>query len=357
MTALQPSALGSQEFTRADLGYSGSRYADVREAIFRNPYYKVWGGPSEPDLPIYNVTLMNTLRGILPFGQRWRFKQAAQRALDSHADLRWGRDNSGFRRILHPNGVCLFGRWIIDTPSQYSGYFRHQSEALIIGRFSTCCTTTKRKHNRSLSMVGKLYPTSDSNHQESLRTANFITQDDIGGRRTEYVNDVELRNAPDTTPLRRGWALPTLLVTGLVFMRVDREPTIRQLYPIAELGKPANEKTRAPNFMRLTVDSRQPRADGETSDFRDEILAHIYDRGDPAPKRKLTFTIEVTDEARTSGKIFSKRTFPSGWNSIGRIEFHEAVASYNGDFVIHFNHPPWRTDRNDPATVVRSVRT
>jgi len=26
---------------------------------------------------------------------------------------------------------------------------------------------------------------------------------------------------------------------------------------------------------------------------------------------------------------------------------------YNGDFVIHFNHPTWRQDRNDPATATR----
>jgi hypothetical protein len=31
----------------------------------------------------------------------------------------------------------------------------------------------------------------------------------------------------------------------------------------------------------------------------------------------------------------------------------DAVASYNGDHVIHFNHPTWRGDRNDPATATR----
>ena len=28
-------------------------------------------------------------------------------------------------------------------------------------------------------------------------------------------------------------------------------------------------------------------------------------------------------------------------------------ASYNGDFVVHFRHPTWRKDRNDPTTAVR----
>jgi hypothetical protein len=37
--------------------------------------------------------------------------------------------------------------------------------------------------------------------------------------------------------------------------------------------------------------------------------------------------------------------------------FDEVVASYNGDFVIHFHHPPWRNDRNDPSTLARRPRS
>jgi hypothetical protein len=35
------------------------------------------------------------------------------------------------------------------------------------------------------------------------------------------------------------------------------------------------------------------------------------------------------------------------------LVFDNAVVSYNGDFVIHFTHPTWRDDRNDPATATR----
>ena len=35
------------------------------------------------------------------------------------------------------------------------------------------------------------------------------------------------------------------------------------------------------------------------------------------------------------------------------MTFDKAAASYNGDFVIHFNHPTWRSDQNDPATATR----
>jgi hypothetical protein len=33
--------------------------------------------------------------------------------------------------------------------------------------------------------------------------------------------------------------------------------------------------------------------------------------------------------------------------------FSDAVVSSNGDRVVHFNHPTWRDDRNDPATATR----
>jgi hypothetical protein len=34
------------------------------------------------------------------------------------------------------------------------------------------------------------------------------------------------------------------------------------------------------------------------------------------------------------------------------MTFTAAGASFNGDRVVHFNHPPWRNDRNDPRTAV-----
>jgi hypothetical protein len=293
------------------------------------------------------------VRGILPLGSPYFFRQAVARAVDSQADLRWGSDRKGFRRIIHPNGICLTGLWEISQQTPYSGYFQKDSRALVIGRYSTCCTETRRGRERSLSLVGKLFPTTDPNHGELLSTANFMTQQDIGGDRTDYINDAELRNAPDTTSWRRGFGVPVLLIEAILFMKIDKEPTQRQLYPVAELGKPEGEPTQAPAYMRLLVDPGQPRIAGEALDFRDEIMAQIFDRGDPIAKRTLTFHIEVTDEGSTRGPNFLQRRTFTNWQRIGRLIFDNAVASYNGDFVIHFTHPTWREDRNDPSTATR----
>jgi hypothetical protein len=336
-----------------DHGYSGSRFADVVDALLANPYQRVWGAPGEPPLPMYEVTLRSVVGGIASFGIPKQFQRDSERALDSGADLRWGADRKGFRRLVHPNGVCLIGQWRIDEDTQYSGYFSKGSTALVIARYSTCCTETRRGHTRSLSMVGKLFPTTDPTHVQPLRTANFMTQDDIGGADTEYINDVELRNAPDTTVSRRGAGAALLIVVGTVFNRVDKEPDVRQLYPIAELGKPSEAPTRAPAFMRLLVAPGQPRIEGADLDFRDEVMAQIFDRGDPMPRRSLTFTIEVTDTGQTGGSALKVRRTFDGWRPIGSLTFDNAVISYNGDSVIHFNHPTWRQDRNDPKTATR----
>lgn len=343
---------GIEAITDEDRSYRGAYFAEVRKAIFANPYHAVWGAEGQP-LPVYQASLSSFLRGILPLGKQYLFRQAVERAVDSHADLRWGAEGKGFRRLLHPNGVCLTGRWEITEATEYSGYFRQGSEALLVGRYSTCCTESRRGHTRSLALAGKLFPTTDENHTEPLRTASFFTQQDIGGENTAYINDAELRNAPDVHGWRRGGGVPILLITGIVFQRVDKEPAQRQLYQIAELGKPANEPTSSPKYMRLLVATEQPRIAGNALDFRDEVMAQIFDRGDAAPKRTLTFNIEVTDEGSAHGPGVSQHVTFSNWRRIGKLTFNNAVVSYNGDFVLHFNHPTWRSDRNDPSTATR----
>lgn len=344
---------GTQQTTDADRQYGGSRFSDVRNAIFANPYQRVWRRGGVPPLPKYKVTVWSVLYGIIAGTGPHLFGRAAARTIDSRADLRWGYGGKGFRRLLHPNGVCLTGTWEITASTPYSGYFRQNSRALVIARYSTCCDRTCRGGTRSLSMVGKLFPTTDRDQPQPLKTANFITQQDIGGDWSDYINDAELLNAPNTTGWRRGIHIPVLIVTGLVFRRTDGDPTQRQLYPIAELDKPADEPTRAPAFLRLKVAESQPRVQGEGLDFRDEIMAQIYDESDPAPKRKLVFDIDVCDEAITRGPAIHLRRQFGRWERIGQMCFDESVVSYNGDHVIHFNHPTWRADRNDPGTATR----
>jgi hypothetical protein len=351
---MEKAHFGIEQITEEDRAYDGSRYGEVRDAVFANAYQKVWGGADETPLPKYEVTLSSVLRGLLPFGRRYLLRQASERTVDSRADLRWGPDKKGFRRLQHPSGVCLTGFWEITEETAYLGYFRRGSRALAIGRYSS--NVVDRGQTRSLALVGKLFPTAAPDHAEPLRTASLFTQEDLGGDHTDYINDAELRNAPNVTPWPHGKSVSLVLVsvvTLVVFTLVDKRATIRQLHQIAELGKLRGEPTRAPTFMRLLVATDQPRIEGKSLDLRDEIMAQIFDRGDPVPKRKLTFHIEVTDEGATRDILGYTRLTFKNWRRIGQLTFDDAVVSYNGDFVLHFSHPGWRDDKNDPATANR----
>jgi hypothetical protein len=291
--------------------------------FFANPYQKVWGRPGEPPFPHYKAKESNLLKGLLSFGKPYLFGQASKRTVDSHADLRFGPDGQGFRRMIHPNGVCLTGLWEITEETSYSGYFRKGSRGLVIARYSCGATEIRRGELRALALTGKLYPTTDPNHPAPLRPASFITMEDIAGQHTSYINDAELRSAPDTTVWRR----PILAFVALVFTVIDRKGSMRQIYEIAELGKASDEPTRSPEFMRLIVASDQPRIEGENLDFRDEVMGQIFDKGDPLPKRKLTFHIEVTDEGTTHFGFAALRRSFKNWRRIGTLSFDNAVAS------------------------------
>jgi hypothetical protein len=315
-----------------------SRYAEIREALFANPYRR----PYE----IFPVTLSSMVRGILPGGRYWLFNAAARRTIASHAVLRWGPDRKGWRRIVHPSGVCLFGRWEIDAETPYSGYFRKGSRGLVIARYSSG-GETRRNRLRSLAMVGRIWPETDPAHRTPLPSASFITQEDIGGAWSYCINHAVLRNAPDTTVTRRTLLGGTMLFfTGMALRFADKKPTIRQLYEIAELGKPDGEPTRAPEFMQLTVAPGHPVIRGNDLDFRDEVMAQVYE----TPQRSLTFVIETCDRGKTRGPDFYQHRKFEDWQRIGTLRFDEAVVSFNGDRVFHVHHPKWRKDRNDPSS-------
>lgn len=345
---------GAQGLTREDAAHRGSRFSDVKAAVFANPYQKVWGGAGQPPLPFYRTTNRSVYAGSLPFGRPPQFRLASIRTLDSAADLRWGDDGRGFRRLVRPQGVCVTGVWEITESTPYSGYFQKGRRGLVIARLSAGVTMTWRGRRRSYGAALKLFPTADEHHADLLPTANVLLADDLGGSTASHITEVSLTNAPHVTGFNRGNEIPVLLKEGLVFELVDRIASMRQVYPIAELGKPPDEPTRSPEFLRLHASSGQPAIDED--DVRNEVLAHIFDRGDARPKRTLSFDLAVSDRGKKSGFVF----FPGGqrqtivnWQTIGRVRFTDGVASYNGDFVIHFRHPTWRKDRNDPNTAVR----
>ena len=345
----RPDTLGSQSETVEDRQYVGSTFQEIRDAVLTEPYYgTTWGQKGDKPLPVHATTFWGLATGLFDIGKRFVFLDAAERTLVSHADLRWGGpERKGVRRLLHPNGVCLAGRWEITEAAPYTGYFSKGSRGLVIGRYSTGLGV-RRGQKRTLSLVGKLFPTLDP--RDRRRTASFITQEDLGAAFSPGIHDALLRNAPDVTTSARGFDLGTLFLIAFTFGRADKQKTIRQLYEVAELGKPDDVRTRCPRYMQLKVASPKIGGGEETADFRDEVLAQIYDRGSDVPKRRLVFDIQVSDKGEIAGRL-DKKLVGADWRTIGNIAFDEAAASYNGDFVIHFHHPKWRDAVDDSASV------
>jgi hypothetical protein len=343
---------GRQETTDEDRSYQGSRYSEVRQALYANPYRSGTSGQEPGPLPMFRSTIRNAWRGTL-HGHKF-LKEASARTIDTRSDLRWGADRKGFRRILAPNGICVLGTWEITADNPYTGYFRNGAKGLAIGRISSDGNETKRGQRRSISLGMKVYPTSDPNHSTPLIPASVIAQEDLGGMRTDFMNDAELVNVPSVHSYRRGIYLLVMLRAGTYFLGLDKVADVRQLHEVAELGKPADVPTKCPEHMLLKMAPGQRRIEGKELDFREEVYAHMFKPGDQEPTGSMVYDIFVSDTGKRIGFPGLRRVTVKDWQRIGTLRFTEAVASYNGDHVIHFHHPGWRDNKNDPATAIRS---
>jgi hypothetical protein len=343
---------GQQETTDEDRSYKGSRYAEVRQALYVNPYRGGTSGQAPGPLPMFRSTIRNAWRGTL-HGHKF-LKEASARTVDTRSDLRWGTDGKGYRRILAPNGICVLGTWEITADNPYTGYFQKGAKGLTIGRISSDGNETRRGQRRSISLGMKIYPTTDPQHPTPLIPASVIAQEDLGGMHTSFVNDAELRNMPNVHGYRRGIHMLILFRAGTYFLGLDKVADVRQLHEIAELGKPGTVPTRCPEHMLLKMADGQRRIEGNGLDFRDEVYAHLFNPGDDKPTGAMAFDIFVSDTGRRQGFPGFKRVTVTNWQRIGTMRVTEAVCSYNADHVIHFHHPGWRDNKNDPATAIRA---
>lgn len=293
--------------------YRGSRFAEVWQAVAADPY---------DALPDKRLRL-SSLRDFVVKG----IYRAARRTLTTREDLL-----PPFDKLVHPAGICLRGSWSIDETTPYTGLFGTGKRGLIIARASDAGGEFRPGKLRLLGLAGKLYNTTNPDHEEPLPTANFFTIENLAGSHTRHF--VEATLSSDLMPFRPqpgsllNAAVGALL--GPAFSLADRallptQPMIRQLYPIAELGEADREDCVAPVVMRLAALPNSRRVD--TADLREELDLKYHPGG-------LRFDIQVADHRSL--------LVPRGFRRIGQIHFTESVASYSGDHRLHFAHPPYR---------------
>lgn len=308
-----PSLQSVSQRTLRDASAQGSRFEDVWRALSADPYR---------ELPQRRVRFRD-----LPTWLSGRLLHDAERTLRESADLL-----PPFEKLVHPVGIALRGIWRIHEPTPYGGYFSQGSQGLIIARASDATGEHRPGKLRFMGMAGKIYPTLAADHREPLRTANFFTLENLAGSHTRFfahasfVTDL-LGARPHADALGKA---PLGAAAAALFARADRtlnvlRPSVRQLYPIAELGGVPRASSRAPTAMRLLGESSNPYV--ESADLREELARAIEPDG-------LRFRIEVASEP--------SRFVPKRWQTIGEISFTEAVASYDVDHRLHFAHPPYR---------------
>lgn len=280
--------------------YTGSTFNDVWKQVISDPY----------ENPNYDISFSSL--------SKWfenKIKESAERTLSDRSDIL-----PEFRKLAHPNGICLAGTWNITESNPFGGYFQKGSEALIIARASTAMSGTKKGEYRAMGLAGKVFPT--LNETETVKPASFFLVDDLGGTKAAHWTDVELTNEPKvskTVEIVKN--LFYALKLAATFGKADSNPGMRQVYEISELGVDNVKKVKTPKWMMIKT------APGQTvnkADFRDEL--NLDNRGG-----KLILEIHVA----AADKKFKK---------IGNILFTESVVSNSCDRRLHFPHPKWRSD-------------
>jgi len=296
-----------------------SQADDVNLSAVKNQFQSVW-----------NVVRSNEL-ATLPQDSVSFFKlfsafkniilEDAQRTLSDKSDLL-----PHFEKLAHPNGVCMKGTWNIDSESNYSGYFKSGSQALIIARASSAMSNTKKGEIRAFGMAGKLFATTDTLETLENPSANFFVIDDLGGTKADYFSDVELTNEPSVSTNSEvlKYALYALKVAN-AFRDADVNPNIRQVYEISHLGESNNSNIITPKWMKISAQEGQTKVNA--TDFREEFFLD--------ENETLTFNIDVASNEVNGTKV---------WQHIGTIVFDEAVVSLSCDHNLHFHHPRFRTD-------------
>ncbi len=289
--------------SEAAIPYAGSNFNEVWKAIESDPY----------KLPNYKISY----RSLIKYGVQTRAKQT----ISDRTDLMSGY----FVKLAHPNGICLKGRWNIDTESDYTGYFKKGSNGLIIGRASVAMSGTTVGKYRGFAMAGKIYPTNNPETGQKLETANFFTVDDLGGTKARHYTDVGMTNEPAVS--KNSSVLRSILYAAKLaktFGIADKNPGMRQLYQISELGEPAGTQIITPKWIMIKAKANQT---VDAHDFRDELNIDNYGA-------ELIFDILVANtDLENSGK---------NWQRIGSITYTDSEVSKSCDKRLHFNHAKWR---------------
>lgn len=295
-------------FTVLSMAFSTSAYEGVSASSL---WTKITSNEYE-NRPYYKVTL-----GSLSDGFSNLISKAANRTIKQKADFL-----PTFRKLVHPNGVCLKGEWVIDKENRYSGVFKKGSQFPFIGRASLALSYADAGKRRGFGLAGKVFPSVDV--EQTVKTANFFVIDDLIGTKNEYFLNAPLINDADfslSLSLFKNIFLGAKIAKA--FNEADLNPGIRQVYQLSEALGGKNIVT--PKWFMVHGRSGQNILH---KDFRNELDIEL--RGRP-----LYFDIFVSSSVKRKN---------ANWKKIGYIRMDQSALTPACDQNLHFNHPKWRED-------------
>jgi len=113
-----------------------------------------------------------------------------------------------------------------------------------------------------------------------------------------------VRNAPTSRPSPGRGLPPFDYGPGVSACRPGARQ--RQLYQIAELGKP--KANRRASKVHAAAGCAETQNRGRGLDFRDEVMAQIFDRDQPTPKRTRR-SYRSDDDGAKQVRLFQRLTF------------------------------------------------
>jgi hypothetical protein len=308
-----------------------SSFNQVLTIMEQNPY-------SNENLPIIPLQMFKTIAGKLSFFVGKRSKDI----LNDRRDFRL----QGVNKPIHPMGVGLVGKLKM-LPTRWSGVFAG-GEFDVLARASISqgnpfkTQADGQPQKRSTAMAIKVFSSSD--HDQSVRTANAVFQNNLNGllaapgRALDFLSS-EQTNQPglNLAEIRHGYEVLTLLGVAFGSFSTPKDrmakapfinPKIRPVHSFAELGVVNPKDVRTPVWIQI----RPLR--GKTPVERDDFRLEIYDT--LARDGVIAYDVFVSDIRDDRGQI--------QWTQAGRLEFTQAILSEGVDKNLLFPHDRLNSD-------------
>lgn len=296
-------------------GYSS--FADVQQVLLDENAPLVSGQVSQ-ELQVYQQGQLPqyamNMRSVFEYGSAG-LEKAAKRTVSDKSDYL-----DRLPKLLHPNGVCVMGKWQIAKDSPYTGAFAANTENLFVGRISVAMQETTSDSGRGFGFAGKLFPTLNEN--EPVATENFFSVDVLMGTNIKRFLDTATTNEPEL-----GfdlWLIKLGLKIASALTKADDNPGFRPVKNLAMMGTDSGVAPKYPHWIRLSTAKEMKR--NNQPDFRAEVVQAVEEN------KELVFYIDGSDTTKDRSKN-------SGWKRLGEIRVSQAVVSYGCDRRLHFSHP------------------